>query len=452
MSWLFKKSQPAAAAAVAPAAEKAGAEGTAAGEAAGTGANAAKRTSSASSLSNHSEHTSGDVTAAALGGAAAGGVVLRPSPADAAAADVEAGDEAGGSGLPPSAGHARRSTVNGDALVSDCIPPNDLEEAMSAPPPFLRGNMLKLFIISGPGGLQQRFGFQVGEKGSAACSIEGLVSDLSGGGGPVLPLDMAVAELHEKVFENHNRWARMVGAQPLYSVTDDPDKKALLAERQRILAEITAIGRNCGLAPTAPGGAAVAVEIGSVVGVDPQGRQVLAGGEMATHSTSLSGLSEASGTSSGVASAGQGEAVITIGGITIRAPMPEGGADVGDGAGGGTDADGTPAPPVDSTGGSTGAGEGDSDAEADREKERAAKKKAKRKRRKQAEEGGEAYEEAAVSAMAACDPAVAAGLLPEYAPTVVSTQPGSDTHTRLVDLCLYYCIRTEAANLRFMPE
>jgi hypothetical protein len=380
---------------------------------------------------------------------------------------VESGDggEADGSGLPPSAGHARRSTVNGDALVSDCIPPNDLEEAMLAPPPFLRGNMLKLFtlkqqalgrvraIISGPGGLQQRFGFQGGEKGSAACSIEGLVSDLSGGAGPVLPLDMAVAELHEKVFENHNRWARMVGAQPLYSVTDDPDKKALLAERQRILAEITAISRNCGLAPTAPGGAAVAVEIGSVVGVDPQGRQVLAGGEMATHSTSLSGLSEASGTSTGGGSAGQGEAVITIGGVTIRAPMPEGGADMGDGAGGGADADGTPAPPVDSTGGSTGAGEGDSDAEADREKERAAKKKQKRKRRKQAEEGGEACDaEAAAAAVAACDPAIAAGQLPEYAPTVVSTQPGSDTHTRLVDLCLYYCIRTEAANLRFMPE
>ena len=41
-------------------------------------------------------------------------------------------------------------------------------------------------------------------------------------------------------------------------------------------AEVAGVTRNCGLAPGAPGGAAVTVEIGEVVGTDAAGRHAYA--------------------------------------------------------------------------------------------------------------------------------------------------------------------------------
>lgn len=397
-------------------------------------------------------------------------------------------------------------------------------------PPYLRGNLLRLFVlkqqalvavhgvIMGPGGLRDKFGFQGGPHGGAAAAVTGLAADLAGGGGPVPSLDMVVGELHEKTFENYNRWARMVGGTPVYSEAADPDAQALRSDRARMAAEMQAACRNCGLPPSAPGGAAVALEIGASMGKDAAGAELLAGGELASAghasaassfsgvsgATGASGASAASGASGASGSSGAsggsalGAAVLTIGGITIRAPAeaapsPAGsasgsGASAAGGAGAGTgSAAGSPAPQrprhglVDSTGGTggledghgpgpgpdaasadgsasgagAGAGMGQPAGEADGKKK---KKKHKHKHNHKhgadgdaTGEGGEAAEEEGGDEEPDIDPAAKAVLMqPE--PTVASTQPGSDMHTRLVDLALYYCIRAEAANLRFMPE
>jgi hypothetical protein len=151
--------------------------------------------------------------------------------ADGEGAEAADGAAAGG-GQPRTGGSSegrprhgvRLSTVNGDALVSDYMPPADYVVSSSPPPPFLRGPVLNLYnlkqnllarvsaIVEGDGGLVSHFGFQGGPKGAARAAVDGLVADLIGAPGAVYYAspEEAVAELHEKAFENFNRWARMV--------------------------------------------------------------------------------------------------------------------------------------------------------------------------------------------------------------------------------------------------
>ena len=136
-------------------------------------------------------------------------------------------DDDGSVAPSPVSTHARhRSTVNGGRIMSDVVPPASFSPHASAPS-YLRGPVLHLFelksrlleriesIVDGPDGVTARFGFQKGPLGCSRVAIDGLVSDLVGGTNAVWGRtpDEAIAELHEKAFENFNRWARMVGGE-----------------------------------------------------------------------------------------------------------------------------------------------------------------------------------------------------------------------------------------------
>ena len=57
-----------------------------------------------------------------------------------------------------------------------------------------------------------RYGFQRGAQGGGSCASTGLIADLIGGAGVAwgVTADEAISELHEKAFENYNRWCAMV--------------------------------------------------------------------------------------------------------------------------------------------------------------------------------------------------------------------------------------------------
>ena len=109
---------------------------------------------------------------------------------------------------------AKKATVAAATSVS----------AANAPPSFLRGPVLHLHalkqqlrervdaVLEGPEGIRARYGVQCGPLGAARCAGDGLVADLLGGAGTVWDrtIDDVVAELHEKAFENYNRWCSMV--------------------------------------------------------------------------------------------------------------------------------------------------------------------------------------------------------------------------------------------------
>jgi hypothetical protein len=266
--------------------------------------------------------------------------------------------------------HTRRSTVNGDDLVSAAVEPNLLAASLDPAPEYLQGTPLQLYqlkqlllprvqgLVFGEGGLRQRFGFQDGEQGGAAAAVEGLVADLTGGGGPVPSPETAIEELHEKVFENYNHWAGMLGAasgaKPVYSLASDPDRDAILASRAAH-AEALAQQRK-------------------------RKRQGRADVNSKAHAEEADATATSGSASTGVAA--ETEAV-------------DAGSDT----------------PSSTTGPGTGA-----------------------------------TADAGPDTVAVSIDRVA----PE--PIVRSSQPGSDVKTRLTDLALFYLIRAEAANLRFMPE
>lgn len=108
--------------------------------------------------------------------------------------------------------------------------PMDDASSVDGAPPFLRGYVLRLwvlkrdavlrvsFVVESEGGVRDRFGFQSGPQGAARSSVEILVADLTGKGGPDIPsLSEAIHSLHEETFENFNLWAAQVGAALVYS-------------------------------------------------------------------------------------------------------------------------------------------------------------------------------------------------------------------------------------------
>lgn len=120
----------------------------------------------------------------------------------------------------------RRSVANVDRLLTAAVPPPAYHHqphhaADAPPPPYLRGPLARLFALKQAlvgdvhrtvAGLQAQYGFQGGDTGSAVCAADHLVADLTGGPGAVWlgGVGEAVAELHERAFENFNRWAHMV--------------------------------------------------------------------------------------------------------------------------------------------------------------------------------------------------------------------------------------------------
>ena len=99
--------------------------------------------------------------------------------------------------------HVRRSTVNGESLITDACEPSGLESCANTAPPFLRGTLLDQYnlkreafmgarqLIEDRDGIAAKYGFQRGETGSARCAVEGLVADITGGGGVVTGLEDA---------------------------------------------------------------------------------------------------------------------------------------------------------------------------------------------------------------------------------------------------------------------
>jgi hypothetical protein len=287
----------------------------------------------------------------------------------ASATDGAAAEQAGTGADTSMPGHRSRHSamLKSRTLVDDDVPPNELDDAAAQAPPFLRGTVLRQYLlkqeivarvqaliegVDGTGGILQKFGFQAGERGGARCAVEGLVADIVGRPGSVVSADAAIVELHEKIFENYNHWARFVQGTPVYSVRYDD---------------------------TLPPGAVAAAWAPSSVPAGAEGE----GGR--------SPLPDSS--SAGTGRAGSGGA-----GSTGR---PAASSVEGDAAAEG----------MDSTGGS-----------------------------------------GAVAAAAAAEAAVRTGETAVAVSGRDAGAPGSDPFTRLVDLGLWYCIRAEAANLRFMPE
>lgn len=388
----------------------------------------------------------------------------------------------------PPRGHARRASVNGDLLVSDAdIRPHEITEWNAAPPPFLRGSVLGLYklkqqavravamAIEGPGGLRAKHGFQDGHTGAARCAVEGLVADLCGAGGPLPTFDeagegafgpaldvgrlqrgdsgctlpcqwspahlllpvrtadrdaSAVGDLHERIFENYNIWAVKMGARPgqqqdaaadaaaptgsspprcVYSLRHDPDGPAIIkarkaARRQAATEQTAALSRTYGVIGGASHVRSSSSSSSSYSAQSAPALQQPPGPQPPMQSATAAASSSAAGT----------------GIVSSASPTPGGGAD----ASGGATAAGSSRPPSASPASQSVAAGPDAPPAAD------------------------ALHTATPTKRLGAD-AVAVSV-PVHVP--VSALPGSDTTTRLTDLALWYCIRAEAANLRFMPE
>lgn len=389
------------------------------------------------------------------------------------------------------------------------MPPPEFEIAAGPPPPYLRGPVVRLWILKqqllsrvttiiGVGNIQpeshasagkhgkstpvpvapppllsgliSQYGFQGGDKGAARSAADALVSDLTGGAGAVWLSgpEEAVAELHERVFENFNRWARMTGATAVYSVLDDPDKDAILAShhaayearqsamRERLRPQVPAPQPPPHPA-SAPGTAAVKGKK-TPVAPSPQPQPQQQEQQPAHHTTSGS----SSAAHSQAASSPQADAAAATPGKRSPPGKP--------GAGTGEAGDSAAA----STEGHGGSGEGGTDDGAHHaglgmtfhlpglfhhhspdHETIAADASAPANGEQQRAGAGDDFVEDKVRGYtdAAAARAVQLGARPPVEVELRgSTQPGSDVLTRITDLCLWYCIRAEAANLRFMPE
>jgi hypothetical protein len=112
-------------------------------------------------------------------------------------------------------------------IKNEGIDPMDDAINVDGAPSFLRGHVLKLWILKRDAVLnvasmlesvRVRFGFQSGPQGSARSAVEALVADLTGKGGPIVPsLKEAIISLHLESFENFNLWALMTGASLVHS-------------------------------------------------------------------------------------------------------------------------------------------------------------------------------------------------------------------------------------------
>jgi hypothetical protein len=267
-------------------------------------------------------------------------------------------------------------------LVDDLVNPNELSDAAAQAPGFLRGTVLRQYLLKqevvarvqhviegygeGSSSLARKHGFQGGERGGARCAVEGLVADIVGRPGPVVGADEAIAELHEHVFANYNHWARFVGGTPVYSRRYDDSLPP--AARVAVL-------------PHEEGGGA---EGGGLFGG-------ILGGSVSRADLRRASVSRSREGREGGGGEGEGEGAASP-------DRPDGAQDGG--AEGGGDGSGRRGSSHGGNGGSRG--------------------------------GSRSLSLAAIA--------------------LSSAAPGADTATRLYELCLWYCIRAEVANLRFMPE
>ena len=405
-----------------------------------------------------------------------------------------------------------RSRANVGKFLEDYVAPPEFKESHEPSPSYLRGPVLRLYmlkqqvlarvnaIVSAPGGLVERHGFHGSEKGGAKVAADLLVSDLVGGAGAVWLSgpEEAAAELHERVFENYNRWARMVSgvaaacdagrnysgrckgpqsrsstngrSQPLptltsqvratcvYSLSDDPDKAAILASLHAAYeARQSAMRERLKPKPVASSAPVPTSGPGGGVGVRDEERQRVvppAAVVEATRHTASGSSSVSTGKATPAAATGTAPAAPTA---PSAAPADDSNADStggSSGGGGGGGGGGSHHGLGIAYGGGGGGG------------------------KKEDKEGSEYHhhhhhghhghhdkdkdEEAALAGDKSPDlkklSKLAARALQQGARPLVeveiraSTQPGSDVTSRLTDLALWYCIRAEAANLRFMPE
>lgn len=315
--------------------------------------------------------------------------------------------------------HSRRMSDLSRQLIDDYILPPDVQEFQSATasaPSYLRGIVLKQYVlkqrlleqvswmIEGEGGIANKFGFQIGPTGGAHCAVEALTADLCGGGGHPMTPEETVAMLHENVFENYNNWAIMVGGKPVYS--------SRLANPAMRIAEDKLDGK------------AVAEAL-------QHADRVLNG---PLESIAIPDADQNSGaTSPNLPS--QSPPGTNIGGVTGRS----GSTPVPGTTPGGTATDNTPAPAsraLSNT--STGS--------------QSARARNKRNRNVSFVDTPSYAPNTAVGGGAAAD-----GVLPLSAGAQFETMytkygDGANPRIRLYELCLWYCIRTESANLRFCPE
>lgn len=280
---------------------------------------------------------------------------------------------------------------------------------------FQSSALLVSITAAGEGGIRDRFGFQNGDKGGCRAAAEGLVADLCGMGGDMVPsCDSAIQTLHAQVFSNYNQWAMMVGGRPVHS---------------KSLAEAGALD----------GGDGAGYSAGSSATSDGSTMTDEAGGGSGV---GLEAAAEENGDApQAVTAAPEGAGPD---GDTGGSPSHVGNGDGSNAAATGA----TPKPPP-STTSAAGAGS----------------KKGKNNKKKQLKFGGAAvvgfgagsadsqpgskstkhrhggHHQPRGTGLAAGE-ADASGYLPD----------GSDVHTKLYELCLFYCIRAESANLRFMPE
>lgn len=303
----------------------------------------------------------------------------------------------------------------------------------SAPPPaFLRGTALDLYLLNQElharardvifGELVPQFGFDDRADGAAACGLQGLVLDLTGGGGPLAPTaDDAIAMLHERVFDNYNQWARCVGAGTAYSVR----YKDYLQHPTLAMLEAMNAGEDVTLAE---------IDMQPPAGAKPPA---------AVHAPTMSSISAATPVAAAAALVAAAEAPEDAATAQPDEQQPDTGEVAGDGQTLAAEegADGLNGAGVGGLGIGIAVGRGGT-----------------------ASTEATLPEEAAGDDGTGVDDAAKAGLeQPEaqfdddaaepngeeaWQPNV----PGCDAETRLADLCLWYTIRAEAANLRFMPE
>lgn len=254
-------------------------------------------------------------------------------------------------------------------------------------------------MIEGEGGVAERFGFQAGDKGGSRCAGENLTADLaSGGGHPVPALDAAIAALHEQCFENYNEWALMIGARPVYSARLVLQKVAARDLAGRHVAAALAVSA----AATGPVEVQTAPSPGIPGGEEEQGDPDAA----------------AAGTGTGAGAGDEG-----------AEEQPE----EGDGGGG-----------------------ADITSQSSKQKRKSKKHRSSATSSIASGMSGRSLKAplgmatAAASAAAAAAAAAATGTGADGSGGAY--EAGADVNTRLYELCLLYCIRAEAANLRFMPE
>jgi len=247
-------------------------------------------------------------------------------------------------------------------------------------------------------------------------------------------MSSAVGDLHERVFENYNIWATKMGAHPgqqqdvsaaattpdgacaprcVYSVRHDPDGPAITkarkaARRQAATEHAAALARTYGVI----GGASHVRSSSSSSSSSsfsaqsaPALQQQPAAPQPPARSATAAAGSSAAGT--GIAS-------------SSSSPLPAGGAD----ASGAATVAGTNRPASASPASQNAAAAPDAPPPADA-----------------------SHTVTPTKRLGADTIAV-----PVPVHVLVSSMAGSDTTTRLTDLALWYCIRAEAANLRFMPE